>query len=203
MSADHVCARIPMPESWRRMCFDHSPEAITGALLDCPEILNSVDYSGTTGVGIAATQGRLVILRALIAAGADLTITDQYGCPPIIHAAGRSHHACVLALLQAGVDPDSRTSCGSTAVYSAATQGDIESLRALAAYGACFKTCSRSKDRPYLAWRPDAKKMAYLAPLVNEWFKPGRAQTERDAYLLAQDIDPVPTPGTRAAKARL
>jgi ankyrin repeat protein len=67
----------------------------------------------------AAREGRLEATRALIAAGADLNLLDEYGSTPLILAVVNGHLDVAGALIEAGADPKIADEWGRTAVFAA------------------------------------------------------------------------------------
>jgi ankyrin repeat protein len=59
-----------------------------------------------TGLHAAAAQGDVALIKQLVAAGANVNATDPYGRTPMHVAAYQSHDAAVLALGEAGGDPN-------------------------------------------------------------------------------------------------
>jgi ankyrin repeat protein len=59
-----------------------------------------------TALHAAAAQGDVALIKQLVAAGANVNATDPYGRTPMHVAAYQSHDAAVLALAEAGGDPN-------------------------------------------------------------------------------------------------
>ncbi|GGS52344.1 hypothetical protein GCM10010156_08770 [Planobispora rosea] len=94
--------------------------------------------SDGTALYRAAVNGRVEIVRALLAAGADpdrLSDGQDEGLP-LCAAASRDHTGVVEALLAAGADPAGRESHGWSPVLWAAAKGSLGALHALLAAGA-------------------------------------------------------------------
>ena len=95
----------------------------------------------STILGFAANLGHEACLRVLIAEGADLNVPavfrDGSVGPNALHeSAHRDRVACVRVLLDAGVDVDSRTGNGWTALHTACEQGHQHLVELLMRYGA-------------------------------------------------------------------
>ena len=60
--------------------------------------LNVADYDGRTPAHLAASEGRLAVLRWMCAAGADVTVRDRHGNTPLNDAVREKHTACVTLL---------------------------------------------------------------------------------------------------------
>jgi ankyrin repeat protein len=82
-----------------------------------------------TALHFAAREGQLEAARTLVAAGADLNITDEYGSTPLILATVNGHLDVAGALLEAGADPKIADEWGRTAIFAAT---DLHTLDALA-----------------------------------------------------------------------
>ena len=88
-------------------------------------------------VADAARVGDLNTLRTLIAAGGDVNQPDaQFTATPLVWAALRGDVEAALILLDAGADPNARTSDRSTALHSAAFLGRADVVRLLLDHGA-------------------------------------------------------------------
>lgn len=67
-----------------------------------------------TALAVAASQGRVEICNALLAAGADPNKPNQYGTTPLLAALGQGSIACVPVLLDHGARVNVRNSLGET-----------------------------------------------------------------------------------------
>jgi ankyrin repeat protein len=95
----------------------------------------------------AASRGAAESLRALIAAGVDVS-TPTHGCT--VAMAGYNHPACLDVLSNAGVDLNSAVDphTGETVAHRAAREGQLESLRVLHKHGANLFVASRAGETP-------------------------------------------------------
>jgi len=85
----------------------------------------------------AARCGDVAAIRSLIANGADPGLRGGVnGWPPLMHAIHKDQKKAVEALLDAGADPNERSSGGSTALIMAAGYGNTAIVRLLLKYGA-------------------------------------------------------------------
>ena len=87
---------------------------------------------------VAASQDRTDIMALLLAAGADHSAL----APPVkgrmtpLHCAGRGTGAAVKVLLDAGADPNAYVKRGTTPLYGASYNGNVEGVRLLLEAGA-------------------------------------------------------------------
>lgn len=79
----------------------------------------------------ACYQGQALLVRALLAAGADANERDEEGCPALLLAASERSSAIVALLLAAGADPHAALEDRTQAIHLAARFGVAESLRLL------------------------------------------------------------------------
>lgn len=88
---------------------------------------------------IAACANSAKIVKALLAAGGAPSARDQGGATPLFAAAGGGYNVeAVLALIEAGADPNVATRYGwaSTPLHAAAEADSVENVQALLAAGA-------------------------------------------------------------------
>ena len=92
----------------------------------------------------------LVVLEALLAAGAELTARDESGSTPLHGAAGFNENPAVVdTLLAAGADPMARTDEGDTPLHHSATYNDNPAvLETLLAAGADLMARNEDGDTP-------------------------------------------------------
>lgn len=104
-------------------------------------------YVGATPLWLAAKDGKLDIMRTLVAAGADPHLPSQGGITPIMVAAGLGQTdsrippeprmlEAVTYLLSLGADVNQRNRAGQTAVHGAANVSFDAVIRLLASHGA-------------------------------------------------------------------
>jgi len=72
-----------------------------------------------------------VILRHLLAKGADPNVADASGRTALMTAAGYGNHRAVDALLRAGADAEMEDDAGRTALAYAAANGHADTIRLL------------------------------------------------------------------------
>ncbi|HLX94467.1 MAG TPA: ankyrin repeat domain-containing protein [Verrucomicrobiae bacterium] len=98
--------------------------------------LNNPGVDGQTALGLAATNGDVEIVAALLEAGADPNRPDGKQKPPLYRAASAGHTRVVEKLLQGGADPNAKDDVGYTAIIDAANWDDVEMLKLLLDAGA-------------------------------------------------------------------
>jgi cytohesin len=79
---------------------------------------------GSTALILAAQNGHLAVVEALLKAGADAARATTDGRTALHLAAQNGHTAVVEALLKAGADPNSATSSESDETYGTAEELD-------------------------------------------------------------------------------
>jgi ankyrin repeat protein len=97
--------------------------------IDAPEVATERRQGGfvyaeipegrLTALHFAARQGELEAVEALIAAGADLNVADNYGTTPVVLATLNGHLGVAAALLEAGADPNIQDRYGRTVLFVA------------------------------------------------------------------------------------
>ena len=98
--------------------------------------VNTAGPDGSTAVMYAAANGDLELVRALIKAGANVKLKNQFGTSALTEAAIIGSAPVVEALLKAGADPNFRTTDGETPLMAAARSGKVDAAKALLAAGA-------------------------------------------------------------------
>lgn len=99
------------------------------------EALRDADENGLTAAHLAASHGKMDILRALITAGADISLRQKDGFTPLHWAAIRGHRDITELLLENGSDPSWADNDGHTASWLAAFTNHSDILKVLAAAG--------------------------------------------------------------------
>jgi len=97
-----------------------------------------VSGDGSTHLHDAAEAGDIELVRALLAAGAEVDPTTRIGAYTPLHLAAAADRAeVVVALLEAGADPAAATETGEVqALHFAAAAGNVKAIRALLDAGA-------------------------------------------------------------------
>ncbi|HEX3257089.1 MAG TPA: ankyrin repeat domain-containing protein [Pseudonocardia sp.] len=115
-------------------------------------------YGGDTALHVAAASHAVRVVRALIAAGADVAARNRRGAAPLHYAADGQPGApgwdpaaqaeAVTALLQAGADPNATDKSGVTALHRAVRTRCAAAVAALLAGGADPARPNRSGSTP-------------------------------------------------------
>src|SRR5437870_25709 len=84
----------------------------------------------------AATNDDLDLVRALIKAGANVKLKNQFGTSALSEAAIIGSTPVIDALLKAGADPNTTNPEGETPLMTAARSGHVEAARRLLESGA-------------------------------------------------------------------
>ncbi|TYZ61591.1 hypothetical protein PybrP1_003467 [[Pythium] brassicae (nom. inval.)] len=108
------------------------------ALADCSGDVDALDAThGVTALLLAAGKGKLPVVEALLARGANPSRQSGKHRMTPLHGAAKSGHAAVMtALLDAGSNVDALDGTGCTALYWAARKGHVAAAELLLARGA-------------------------------------------------------------------
>jgi len=90
----------------------------------------------TTGLHMAAKEGRTKTVAALLSFGADTDAKDNISWTALHYAAAYGHHAMAQALLRAGADVNAKDRGSNTALHLAANKGHCALAQALLGAGA-------------------------------------------------------------------
>ena len=92
---------------------------------------NAPGPDGTTAIMWAASNDDLELVRALIKAGANVKLKNQFGTSALTEAAIIGSAPVIDALLKAGADPNTRNPEGETPLMAVARSGNVEAARRL------------------------------------------------------------------------
>ncbi|CAL4905366.1 unnamed protein product [Urochloa decumbens] len=98
--------------------------------------VNSTTPDGETPIAVAATCGKVSILRYLLDHGGDPGMPDAEGDTPLHDAADRGHYEPVRLLLSRGVDVDPLNNCRLAPLNMAAGKGHDQVVKVLLEHGA-------------------------------------------------------------------
>ena len=101
-----------------------------------PRLINERDAEGSTPLSYAAGAGATNTLRLLLARGAAVDATNHTGLTALGNAAANNQPAALVALLDAGADPNHADNSGATPLHAASLFGSVEMGRALLSKGA-------------------------------------------------------------------
>jgi ankyrin repeat protein len=96
-----------------------------------PSDVNARLSDGGTALLWAVHEGDVAKAEALIRAGADVTIANDYGATPMMEAAAAGNTALIKMLLDAGADVESPNAEGQTALMAVARTGNVEAAKLL------------------------------------------------------------------------
>lgn len=94
------------------------------------------ETQGDTPLMIASYDGRLEVVKLLLAHGADVNLTGEAGYTPLMHAMRHRHADVAVLLLKNGAKPDQRNENGQTAICFAANENDAALVTLLLDLGA-------------------------------------------------------------------
>jgi ankyrin repeat protein len=97
---------------------------------------NTVGPDGTTAIMFAAHNEDLPLVQALIKAGANVKLKNQFGTSAISEAAIIGSAPIIDALIKAGADPNTKNPDGESALMDAARSGKVDAARRLLDAGA-------------------------------------------------------------------
>src|SRR5690606_33788265 len=107
---------------------------------------------GSTPLQWAAFRGDVDEAKRLIAAGADVNATNNYGINAMLLAADIASTELIQLLLKHGVDPETANADGETPLHLVARAGNIEAARALLKAGAKVDPREKFGEQTPLMW---------------------------------------------------
>jgi ankyrin repeat protein len=103
-----------------------APPRAADADVDAPPRNGPELWGGLTALAFAARQGDVESTRLLLAAGADVNQTTEFGFTALLTAVHNRHYRLALQLLEAGADPNLVTKGGWSPLYIATDNRNIE-----------------------------------------------------------------------------
>jgi len=113
---------------------------------------NAPGADGTTAVMWAAANEDLELVRALVAAKANVTLKNQFGTTALTEAAIIGSAKIIDALLKAGADANTRNPEGETPLMAVARGGNVEAARRLLEAGADVNAKESFGGQSALMW---------------------------------------------------
>ena len=110
--------------------------AMQAAVQDGVEVNRRADPTAESWLCVAARDGLVETLRALLVAGAEVNHATNSGCTVLQVAAQDGHTEALRALREAGAEVNQATNAGWTALHVAAHTGHLEIVHALVVAGA-------------------------------------------------------------------
>ena len=99
--------------------------------------INLANEFGQTRLMLAARDGDLPTVQALLSHGANVNVTDKNGWTALMFATEKGHLTTVQTLLQeTWGDVHAKNNNGATALHLAASEGKVDAIRALIFWGA-------------------------------------------------------------------
>jgi ankyrin repeat protein len=116
-------------------------------------------FEGTgdwTPLQMAAANGHVAAITALVKAGARVDSADSCGTTPLMWAAYSGHTAATIELLAAGAEVNRTINNGSTTLHWASNKGRLETARVLLEAGSRAEVRNREGQRPIdvVRWPP-------------------------------------------------
>jgi ankyrin repeat protein len=104
-----------------------------GADVNAPS--TNPEHKKATPLMVASINGRVEVMRVLLAAGARVHLGDSDGRTALMHASYNGQVEAIRVLLAAGAQINQVDAIGGTALMAASAQGQVEAIRVLLAAG--------------------------------------------------------------------
>jgi ankyrin repeat protein len=114
--------------------------------------VNATGADGSTAIMYAAANDDLELVRALIKAGANVKLKNQFGTSALTEAAIIGSAPVIDTLLKAGADPNFKTPDGETPLMAAARSGKVDAAKALLDAGADINAKETWGGQSALMW---------------------------------------------------
>jgi ankyrin repeat protein len=114
--------------------------------------IDAKNGTGETALQLAAINGHLDVMKALIDKKADVNTADNTGWTPLMDAARNKKPAAARLLIAAGADVNAHSDSYISTIITASRHGLIDVVKDLAAAGADLNATSRETGRTGLHW---------------------------------------------------
>lgn len=122
-----------------RACAAGKQDEVEAILKEQPMMTSFKDYDGRTPLHVAASEGRLALLKLLLDHGAIVNRSDRWGGSPLDDAMRHRHSECTKLLCAHGARLGS--SDHNAAIILAASRGDLQAINALIQEGVQVNGC--------------------------------------------------------------
>jgi len=112
------------------------------------EIINLTTNDNSTALHLAAKNGKVEAIHALIRAGANINMTNNDVDTPLHAAADNGSVTAIRALLNANANINKRNGAGETPLCVAARKGNLNAVESLLARNADIKLATNDKKLP-------------------------------------------------------
>ncbi|MEP7243084.1 MAG: ankyrin repeat domain-containing protein [Gammaproteobacteria bacterium] len=126
----------------------------------------TVDDDGTTPLHMAVYRDDVAQVKKLIAAGADVRVTNAYGSTPMAEAAIVGDVGVIKALLEAGADVESPGADGQTALMVVSRSSNVEAARVLIRHRAKVNAREGWRRQTALMWAAAESQPEMLKELI-------------------------------------
>ena len=133
---------------------------------------NQASVDGTTALMWAVHNGDLPLVRALIAAGADVKAVNPFGTTAMREAALTGDVQVLGALLTAGADVDSPSPEGQTNLMLVARTANVEAAKLLLDHGAKVNAIESEENQSAVMWAADQGQPEMLRLLLSRGGNP-------------------------------
>jgi ankyrin repeat protein len=135
--------------------------------------VNTPQADGATALHWAAHWDEVPMAAALIAAGAKVDATNDYGVMPMSLAATNGSAAMIEQLLKAGASANAALPSGETVLMTAARTGSVAAVTTLIAHHADVNAKQASKGQTALMWAVSERHLAVVETLLEHGADPG------------------------------
>ncbi len=137
-----------------------------------PAYVNTTQADGSTAIMYAAANGDLDLVRALLKAGANVKLKNQFGTSALTEASIIGNAPIIDALLKAGADANFKTPDGETPLMAAARSGKVDAAKTLLDAGAQINAKETWGGQSALMWAA-AQSQADMVKFLASYKGPG------------------------------